>query len=341
MDEFHRLLLSAPNGLRHRHRIAADATNPISNAAAGGLRATLVLPEGPTSAHQRRAAHPSPRLHAAADSDDDEADSIDCCDIDSNDDAYVDEDDKHLDWYTRLASRCHRDGFQWHVDYLLERNAANSAPLIRRPLQRLVDQRRQEQRHQRPRTASAPSTTPHCAPSNNTSGKCFDIIRSDSAPFERLCRPPHRCTPHQYDFEDGAGQCTMHVVRSPDVTTTNGHIRDIDFDRRATPNNNNNIHGVANDDDDNDDDAANDSAIGTLADAICALSVVDHHHHHHHHGAQQRRRDAAGRTYLLPQITLTDCCATTTSEQVPLLRPTPTASPTHAGASHSFISARQ
>lgn len=353
VDEFHRLLQNASP--HRRNPCDADTPNPISAAAAGGLIAPYSTPERPKSAHPRRAAaHPSQRVHAIGVAADCDEDSVSCCDSSDDHDDDDDADDKHLDWYTRLASRCHRDGFQWHVDYLLEKIAANrtGTPLTRRPLQRLVDQHRHAQHHRRQHTStplpppspSSAQSAPNCTPSNNASigsSKCVTIILSGREPFklatsaklvEHLCRSPYRCEPQRYDTETDTGPCTMSVVSPSDVT--NGHhIRDIGI---GTPNHNNNIHvddataTAAATTNDIASQLRSDSPLSSLADAICALSV-EHHQHDHQ---RQRRRDATDGTYLLPQITLTDCSS---GEQVPL-PPTPTASPTHASAPYSFIS---
>lgn len=54
---------------------------------------------------------------------------------------------ENLEWYIRLASRCYRDGFQWHADYLRGKSTQleTKQPLTRRPLQLIIEQHLKQQ----------------------------------------------------------------------------------------------------------------------------------------------------------------------------------------------------
>lgn len=420
VDDFRRLLnIARPLSLCSRPNTSLCATNPISGNASrvrtrNNVRTSAVvdvvrgsLPKVATERRHLRCAS-AVRHDGIATSAADNGQVVDggCVgnnDIDDSDDDDYTNDDEHLDWYTRVASRCHREGFQWHVNYLLQQHSTNSIVasadsskdehhLTRRPLQRIADQHNKE-RLQR-RAAATASSSAAAAAADATPNDTVVNHHHHHHPQHSLQQPQqHRPQCPVATVSDGTSiaehrlvinisgngtstgttttgtpTCNCDTLRrsyrcqQPPPTTTNttttvkktpshsiaanssdddddtmngwaptdviGHIRDIDFDRNGDgvrpPNHNNNISAVESQlrGEGNDDST---TSIGTLAEAICALSVQQHH---------LQRRDASANdddgaaAYLLPQITLTDCSS---NDQPP---PTP---PPHKN--HSSVEA--
>lgn len=85
---------------------------------------------------------------------------------------------ENLEWYIRLASRCYRDGFQWHADYLLGKcSQLEKKQLTRRPLLQIIERHLEQRSQGKEETLRCVSLSPQVA-IDNPSSRPIQSIRS-------------------------------------------------------------------------------------------------------------------------------------------------------------------
>lgn len=267
-EAFHRLLrrpcrntISSGGGVvaadvAEQLRCSRSTINPISASTVRDRRTTnafrVLEPNDKRRIRRRAALEP----HVGDDDDDENSDDGDDGDDNANEDA-------HLDWYTRLATRCYRSiGLEWHVNYLLRQpststhsncaagtsssghnaqhdnkdaaavkttttTAYTSDCLTRRPLQRFADRHHKEQQHQRQQKESQSELAVRISPNADGDDDDDDDDEDDNQHHHSSSNSGSCRHHHQQDHQHSdtsVRHADCHIVINIRASGTDKHI---------------------------------------------------------------------------------------------------------------------